>query len=182
MAYATKTVRYKRRVRPERRAAGLCIWCSGPVEPGFKKCLDCRARAAKANREWRDRRRIERLYRQALIEDGDPVRYEWPSFSRERAPEPAIALWHELAQARKRGEAFGQAWYPALLAAVAGLSDEDEQTAWVRLLSEIVDSWHAAYERRSSLPNGRTSVPELLDLSLLDDVMPAQRPRFELIA
>jgi hypothetical protein len=75
---------------------------------------------------------------------------------------PAVRLAQDLADARRRGETFADAWTVAVKRATAGLRT-DERTAWKGALADTRPAWLAAWERRPA------SVPERALLAVAAD-------------
>lgn len=61
---------------------------------------------------------------------------------------PAAILAHDLAAARRRGEAFEEAWPGALSSALDAAQFPRERREWGDILGEMVATWRAAWERR----------------------------------
>lgn len=65
-----------------------------------------------------------------------------------RAMTPPAVLREQLATARRCGVGFDEAWPVALAAAVNAAQWEREE--WRDMLSGMVETWHAAWERRDA--------------------------------
>jgi hypothetical protein len=76
---------------------------------------------------------------------------------------PAATLGHHLAEARRRGEVFGQAWPDAFTAALAPVPTIKERSEWADVLASMVSTWRAAFARHPS------SAPETALLMLTDE-------------
>jgi len=81
---------------------------------------------------------------------------------------PPAVLAQQLAEARRRGELFEQAFPVALAAALAGEPGR-EQRAWEAVLMDHADVWRGAYERhgpadRSGLALRRLEEPDAVPL------------------
>lgn len=76
---------------------------------------------------------------------------------------PAAILFTQLADARRRGEDFAEAWPDALTAALAGVDAAWERREWATVLGEMTATWRAAWDRRPALG------PEHALVGLLDD-------------
>jgi hypothetical protein len=61
---------------------------------------------------------------------------------------PPVKLREQLADARRAGASFDQAWPGALAAAVNAAHWESEE--WRDTLSSMVETWRAAWERRDA--------------------------------
>jgi hypothetical protein len=72
---------------------------------------------------------------------------------------PPVKLREHLADARRAGASFDQAWPVALWAALSTVQWEREQ--WEDVLSSMVDTWRAAWERRAST-SAESAVLELM--------------------
>lgn len=64
-----------------------------------------------------------------------------------RSMTPAERLGRDLADARRRGEPFAEAWTVAVKHAIAG-QRRDERTVWSAAFTETAEAWRAAWERR----------------------------------
>jgi hypothetical protein len=73
---------------------------------------------------------------------------------------PAILL-HELADARRRGEDFEEAFPLACEAALAAASSGKDRYDWTRALTATRDAWAGAYERRAAVGAVEVAVREL---------------------
>jgi hypothetical protein len=60
---------------------------------------------------------------------------------------PASTLLDQLADARRRGETFEEAWPDALDAALAAATSPWERGEWRDVLSGMAPTWRASYER-----------------------------------
>ena len=76
--------------------------------------------------------------------------------------QPASVLFSKLADARRAGESFEQAWPVALTAALASVPNNTERREWMQVLGGMVQTWLAAFERQPASTNERA-------LSLLAD-------------
>jgi hypothetical protein len=90
---------------------------------------------------------------------------------------PAAVLVRELADARRRGEDFGQAWPHARAAALTAASAR-ERREWSVVFTDQQDMWRGAFERR---PAAQRALALLgLPHDLADEVQrhsaPSQRP------
>jgi hypothetical protein len=63
---------------------------------------------------------------------------------------PLVALRAHLQAARERGEAFADAWPPAVAVALKGLSLADRRE-WRTALFRTQETWQACYERRPEM-------------------------------
>jgi len=61
---------------------------------------------------------------------------------------PATVLLERLADARRAGRTFPEAWPDALAAGVAVAADPRERREWAKVLGEMVTTWRAAFERQ----------------------------------
>jgi hypothetical protein len=61
---------------------------------------------------------------------------------------PPVKLREHLADARRAGASFDQAWPGALEAAVGAVQWEREE--WRDILSNMIETWRAAWERRDA--------------------------------
>jgi hypothetical protein len=62
---------------------------------------------------------------------------------------PAILL-DRLAAARRAGQAFEEAWDPALAAAVQAADTGRDRREWLEAFRGTLESWRGAFERRSA--------------------------------
>ena len=76
---------------------------------------------------------------------------------------PAAVLFTQLADARRRGEHFAEAWPDALTEALACVGSSSERGEWRDVLAGMTSTWRAAWERRPA------SGPEHALGGLLDD-------------
>jgi hypothetical protein len=72
-----------------------------------------------------------------------------PPISPDKAP--LIKLRLHLEDARARGVEFGDAWAPAVMEALKGLS-LDERREWRTFLFRTQETWQACFERRPQEP------------------------------
>jgi hypothetical protein len=72
---------------------------------------------------------------------------------------PPVKLREHLADARRAGASFDQAWPVALWAALSTVQWERKE--WEDVLSSMVETWRAAWERREST-NAESAVLELV--------------------
>jgi predicted nucleic acid-binding Zn ribbon protein len=82
-----------------------------------------------------------------------------------RGRTPPAVLMERLATARRDGVSFDQAWPMALAAAVNAANWEHEE--WRDILSSMVETWRAAWERRA---------PSRSESAVLALVMPGGTP------
>jgi hypothetical protein len=61
--------------------------------------------------------------------------------------QPASVLFARLADARRAGESFEDAWPLALAAALAVVPAKWERTEWRHVLGGMAETWRAAFER-----------------------------------
>jgi hypothetical protein len=61
---------------------------------------------------------------------------------------PASVLLGQLADARRAGQTFEDAWEPAVAAALCSVADPREHSAWVKALAATREAWQRSYERR----------------------------------
>jgi len=75
---------------------------------------------------------------------------------------PSSVLFSQLADARRAGESFEEAWPPALAAALASVHTKAECREWSEALGGMVETWRRAFERQPASNHERA-------LSLLAD-------------
>jgi hypothetical protein len=61
---------------------------------------------------------------------------------------PATVLLDQLADARRVGQAFDDAWPGAVQNALATAQDAPSRREWTTVLGELTEAWRAAFERR----------------------------------
>ena len=76
---------------------------------------------------------------------------------------PAMVLVTQLADARRQGESFADAWPDALTEALACVGSSSERREWRDVLAGMTSTWRAAWERRPA------SAPEHAVVALAAD-------------
>jgi hypothetical protein len=76
---------------------------------------------------------------------------------------PAAILTERLADARRNGESYAQAWPDALSAALAPVPTNDERGEWADVLGSMVLTWRSAFERRPAASRPEAALAVLLE-------------------
>jgi len=82
---------------------------------------------------------------------------------------PSATLSKKLAEARRQGESFQDAWPVALEAALAGEPNRRQRGEWQMIFTDQVDVWRGAYERHGPADRSGLALRRLEDSDAVSD-------------